>query len=560
MTSKRPGIRSITLVLGCMGLLGAWMTLFSPRFGSPSKRRLEAEARWPGELRLVSLRQDGPSLEGGVGWINSGPISLADLRGKIVFLDFWTYCCINCHHILPTLAKLEAKYKNELVVIGVHSAKFDAERDTENIRRKVAEYRIKHPVVNDANMIIWNRFGVRSWPTLVAIDPDGEYLGSASGEVPFEELDRIVGELVIRYKDRLNRKPLEFPMEPPPGDPGPLLFPGKVLADPSGNRLFISDTGHNRIVQTDLDGGHPVVIGDGQEGLADGDFATARFNRPQGMCLVGETLYVADTENHAIRGVDLKARRVSTVSGTGSQSLRSPLVRYSGPARSSALSSPWDLIQLPGSPSIYIAMAGPHQIWKYDPTDETIGVWAGSGHENIQDGDLVTARFAQPSGLATDGDNLFVADSEVSGVRIIRDVKSGEPMVGRIVGEGLFDFGDQDGVGPEVRLQHCLGLAYASGKLYIADTYNNKIKVCDPTTKEVKTLAGTGAAGDSDDPPSFYQPGGLSVAGNRLYVADTNNHKIRVIDLETGKVSTLKTPGLAAPGSDAVPEPPASGP
>ena len=212
------------------------------------------------QVRLVSLEQGGgPSLSGGTGWINSGPIDLAELRGKIVLLDFWTFCCINCHHVLPDLAKLEEKYKNELVVIGVHTAKFDAERDTENVRRKVREYRIKHPVVNDANQVIWNRFGVSSWPTLVLLDTNGEYLGSLSGEGHYEQLDRIIGKLVDKHKARreLNLTPLKFTPEMERPSNGPLLFPGKVLADSNSKRLYISDTGHNRIIQTDLEGATP---------------------------------------------------------------------------------------------------------------------------------------------------------------------------------------------------------------------------------------------------------------------------------------------------------------
>jgi len=243
---------------------------------------------------------------------------------------------------------------------------------------------------------------------------------------------------------------------------------------------------------------------------------------------------------------------VRTISGTGFQAPRSPLDRYVGAARTSALSSPWDIIQVPGSPAFYIAMAGPHEIWKLNLKTGKIGVWAGSGSENIEDGDLDTAKFAQPSGLATDGRNLFVADSEVSGVRVITGINTDHPEVGRIVGQGLFKFGDIDGTGADVRLQHCLGLAYGGGKLFIADTYNNKIKVCDPSTLAVKTFAGDGKPGSEDDSPRFYQPGGLSVAGDSLYVADTNNHKIRVIDINSGAVRTLEIAGLNAPRSEKV--------
>jgi thiol-disulfide isomerase/thioredoxin len=508
-------------------------------------------------VRLVSYNQtSAPSLRGGVDWINSGPISLSELKGKIVLLDFWTFCCINCHHILPDLAKLEEKYKDELVVIGVHTAKFAAERDTENIRRKVREYRIKHPVVNDANQTIWNRFGVNSWPTLVLIDAKGAYQGSLSGEGHFDEVDKAIGQLVEAQKARgeLNLTPLKFTAEMERPSTGALLFPGKVLADAAGKRLFIADTGHNRIVQTSLDGSDPVAIGSGEEGFDDGGYQRVTFNRPQGMCLDGELLYVADTENHAIRAVDLKERKVNTLAGIGSQARSVPRPGASGPTKTTPLCSPWDIIQLKDDKALYLAMAGTHQIWKLDPASETVSVYAGSGVENIRDGPASAANFAQPSGLATDGENLFVADSEVSGVRVITGTHDREPLVRTVVGQGLFEFGDRDGRGASVRLQHCLGLAYAGEHLYIADSYNNRIKTCEPRNRYVKAFVGAHTAGDSDDPPHFYEPGGVSATTDQLFVADTNNHKVKVVDLKSQKVKTLALEGLSAP--NLAPRPP----
>jgi thiol-disulfide isomerase/thioredoxin len=553
MIFPRPSSRTVWFLAG-LAILGS-LAFFLPRLGRPPVSVGPAQVGGRGlgtnpDVKLVSLNQaEVPSLSGGVGWINSGPISLAELRGKIVLLDFWTFCCINCHHVLPDLARLEQKYPNELVVIGVHTAKFAAEQDTENIRRKVGEYRIKHPVVNDARMVIWRRFGVQSWPTLALIDANGQFVGMVSGEGNYDQLDRVIGKLVALHKERgeLNLAPLKFSPEMERPSSGPLLYPGKVFADAEGQRLFIADTGHNRIVQARLDGSHAVAIGDGEEGFEDGAFEKARFNRPQGMYLDGDTLYVADTENHAIRSVDLQARQVATVAGTGSQMRRMVAIPFSGPARTTALSSPWDVIRIPGDKALYIAMAGPHQIWKLDLAAETVGVFAGSGYENILDGPAEEARFAQPSGLATDGQNLYVADSEVSGVRMITGVQGREPMVRTIVGEGLFEFGDHDGKGAAVRLQHCLGVAYGNGHLYIADTYNNKIKACVPRTHSVHTLVGAHKAGDGDNPPHFYQPGGVSVAGPELYVADTNNHKIRVVDLKSHAVKTVELAGISAP-------------
>ncbi|RUL88094.1 thioredoxin-like domain-containing protein [Tautonia sociabilis] len=493
----------------------------------------------------IGAKQD--LFEGAVAWLNSAqPIRSQDLIGKIVLLDFWTYCCINCHHVIPDLEKLERKYANELVVIGVHSPKFEAERDTENIRKKVREYGIKHPVINDAEMTIWRRFGVRSWPTLAIIDARGNFRGSVAGEGHFERLDEFIGTLVAEHREKgeLDETPFVVYAESDRPSDGPLLFPGKVLADPAGDRLFISDTGHHRIVVTNLNGEGQFIIGTGQRGLTDGSFTEAQFNRPQGTCLIGDALYVADTENHAIRKVDLSSRTVATIAGNGTQSYR-----RNGTFRGTAegLNSPWDLIQVPGLAQLIVAMAGPHQLWRFDLNSGIIGPWAGSGREDIIDGTYENAAFAQPSGLATDGTFVYVADSEVSGIRRVSLSGKQTPQVDTVVGMGLFEFGDIDGTGDEVRLQHCLGLAFGDGLLYIADTYNNKVKVCDPKARMVRTLVGTGEAGSSDTAPSFYQPGGVSLAGKTLYIADSNNHLIRACDLESKQVRTVSLTGISPP-------------
>ena len=493
----------------------------------------------------VSLRFEDNTdpLEGGIAWINTGgPIKLKDLKGKIVLLDFWTFCCINCHHILPDLAKLEEKYKNELVVIGVHTPKFTAEHNNANVRQKVREYGIKHPVVNDAEQNIWNTFGVNSWPTLVLIDTQGRPLGKVSGEGHYDVLDKAIGRAIEQAKaaKTLDETPVKFFPENEKPDNTPLLYPGKIVADASAQRLFVADTGHNRLVMAHLDGDSPITIGNGKHGLVDGSFDKAEFNHPQGMTLIGDILYVADTENHAIRAVNLKKKLVSTVIGNGKQG-------RGASGRDVALNSPWDLTHVATIPRmLFIAMAGPHQIWTLDLETKRAEPFAGNGRENIVDGPLSEASFAQPSGITTDGNHLFVADSEVSALRQIS--LGGEMnLVKTIVGSGLFDYGDDDGIGSKVRLQHCLGVTFGGGKLYVADTYNNKIKVSDPRTREVKTLAGDGRPGLKDAPAEFYQPGGVSLAGKVLYVADTNNHAIRRIDLTTKAVSILNFPDLTPP-------------
>ncbi len=474
-----------------------------------------------------------PPLDGGVAWLNTaGPIKIGDLKGKVVVLDFWTFCCINCIHTLPDLAKLEKKYEKELVVIGVHSAKFDAEKDTDNIRKAILRYQIIHPVVNDAERKIWDAYGINSWPSLVVIDPDGNYVGEANGEGNYDLLDKVIGKLAAdaAAKGTLNVKPLRFDTARFRDQPTPLAFPGKVLADAASNRLFIADSTHHRIVVTDLAGNKIAIAGTGQPGLANGPFASAQFDDPQGLALDGETLYVADRRNHSIRALDLKAGTVRTAAGIGRQ------VRENrdsgGPAVQTGLNSPWALLRI--GRTIYIAMAGHHQIWTFDLDKNQVQPYAGDGRENIRDGTLGQAEFAQPSGLATDGTWLYVADSEVSAIRQVG--LNGNGDVKTLVGRGLFVFGDQDGIGDAARLQHALGIAFAGGKLYVADTYNSKLKVLDPRTRDCRTFLG----GDG----MFNEPAGLSVANGKLYVADTNAHRIRVVDLATKAVSTLALKGV----------------
>lgn len=492
-------------------------------------------------------RVRAPELTGGRGWLNTDkPLSLAALKGKVVLLDFWTYGCINCIHIIPDLKKLEAKYPNNLVVIGVHSAKFDNEKDTDNIRRIILRYEIEHPVVNDAEFAIWNSYSVKAWPTQYLIDPAGYVLGFVRGEGNYESLDETIGKTIEDFRKRgeLNEEPLSLVLERAKVGDLPLAFPGKVLADEKGGRLFIADSNHNRIVITKLDGTLIEAIGTGARGAEDGAFERVSFYRPQGLALDGDSLYVADTENHLVRRVDLKSRKVETVAGTGKQ-----MEDYNrrGPALSIALNSPWDL-QLAGR-TLYIAMAGPHQIWKLDLATQEVSTFAGSGREERTDGELTKAGFAQPSGLATDGRLLYVADSESNIIRAI-DLTPQNGKVRTLVGGDLFDFGDKDGSGDAVRLQHPLGLALLDGKVLIADTYNHKIKQLDPQARSVKTLFGSGKAGQVDGPAaSFYEPGGISVAAGKLYVADTNNHAIRVVDLKSREVATLRIKGLEPPAS-----------
>lgn len=516
------------------------------------------EAMWPQgqsnpsqDRNIVQVKKNpffegevnAPDFPGGLEWLNTDRrLSLRELRGKVVLLDFWTYCCINCMHIIPDLKKLEAKYANQLVVIGVHSAKFTTEKGTDNIRQAILRYEIEHPVINDKDFDVWQSYAARAWPTLVLINPKGKVIGSHSGEGIYEMFDQVIGQTVdyFRAQGAMNEEPVRFRLEKESAPPSLLNFPGKVLADEKSGRLFISDSNHNRIIVTSLDGAVQEVIGDGEIGARDGSFAEAEFNHPQGVALDGDILYICDTENHLIRRADLKTRTVETLVGTGQQARR---FNETGIGTGVALNSPWDALVHEGR--LYVAMAGPHQLWVVDLKTREARPYAGSGRENHTDGPLDQAALAQPSGLTTDGKSIFFADSEVSSIRAAA-LPPGN-VVSTIVGQGLFDFGDIDGVGDSVRLQHPLGVTYTAGRLYVADTYNHKIKELQIRQRESRTYAGTRERGVRDGDrrqARFNEPGGISSTAKELFVADTNNHLIRRIDLASGAVSTLELKGL----------------
>ena len=445
-------------------------------------------------------------------------------------------------HVLPQLRRLEESFHRELVVVGVHSPKYRAERELANLRQAVLRLEIQHPVVSDPNMILWSEYAVRAWPTLMLVDPAGKLIGRHEGEFRFEEFQPLVAAIVSESDARgmLDRRP--FPLRPEHPPDSPLLFPGKVLADAASGRLFVADSGHDRVVVATLDGQVRQIVG-GRKGFRDGASHEAAFHKPQGMALDGDLLYVADTWNHAIRCIDLTTGRVATVAGTGEQMLRVK----EGPARSTPLNSPWALAIHRGV--LYVAMAGSHQIWAFDPSSGEMARYAGTGREALVDGTLARSTFAQPSGLTTDGQRLYVADTESNAIRAV-DLPNGRGQVRTLVGLGLFDFGDADGTGDQVRLQHPTGICFdaSTGTLLVADSYNSKIKRLDPHATRTVTLLGSGLPGLLDGAGSsaaLWEPTGLSMIPGRLYVADANNHAVRVVELDTLRVSTLEFPGLS---------------
>lgn len=474
----------------------------------------------------------------GLPWLNTDrPLTLQELRGHVIILDFWTYGCVNCLHVIPELRRIEREYADRpVVVIGVHSGKFAAERDPQRIRAAMRRYQVDHPVVVDSEFAIWKSYHVRAWPTLVVIDAAGKVVGAMSGEPRAGFLGKVVGSLLAEAERAgtlaSERVAITRPELP---ETGPLSYPGKVAVASDG-RIAIADSNHHRIVLVDGQGHMLATIGSGIAGSADGDFADAAFQRPHGLVFdhTGKKLYVADTENHQLRLIDLAARTVTTIAGTGEKGTSAA----GGLATEVPLRSPWDLAF--AGDALYVAMAGTHQIWRYHLGTRRIEPFAGTGRESIIDGPVIAAAFSQPSGLSMLGRTIYVADSEVSGVRAI-DLDTG--MVRTLAGTGLFDFGDTDGVGDDIRLQHALGVTAVGDQVYVADTYNHKIKRLDPRTRRIETIGG----GDRAD---LHEPGGLVDLGDgRLLIADTNNHRLRTLDIATGTLADFPLSGVRPPAA-----------
>lgn len=430
----------------------------------------------------------------GRGWLNTdGPLRLHDLRGRFVLLDFWTFCCVNCLHVIDELRPLQEEYAEELVVVGVHSPKFEHEADPDALRAAVARYDVDHPVLDDPELLTWRAYAARAWPTLVLVDPEGYVVAQYAGEGHAHAIAAVVADLLPGYRERGTLKPAGSPYVAPADEGGDLRFPAAAVLLPDGH-LLVADAGHDEVVE--LDGARVVRRIGG-------------FREPNGLCLlppvlaegVGYDVVVADTVGHRLAGLSLATGEVRTLVGDGRQWM---------PGDTTArLSSPWDVAWW--RDRVWVAMAGTHQLWTFDPTTAAVEIAAGTGHEGLVDGPLGEAWFAQPSGLAPDGDRLWVADSETSALRWVEGAG-----VTTAVGEGLFDFGFRDGDRSEARLQHPLGVAVAAdGAVLVADTYNGAVRRFDPATGRLTTVA-----------IGLAEPSGLVVDGERLLVVESAAHRI----------------------------------
>lgn len=481
----------------------------------------------------------------GRGWLNTGgkPITLADLRGRITLLDFWTFCCINCLHVLDELRPLEAEFSDVLVTIGVHSPKFVHEADPDALVAAVERYEVHHPVLDDPELTTWQQYAVKAWPTLVLIDPEGYVVHVAAGEGHAEALRRVITELIAEHEAKGTLHRGDGPYVPPQPKATELRFPAKVVVSPQ-NTLLVTDSAHHSIVELAEDGETVLRrIGSGQRGSDDGDATGASFSEPAGIAVlpteiaaeVGYDVVVADTVNHLLRGVNLTTGQVTTVAGTGEQWRDG---ETDGPALKTDLTSPWDVAWWAPAGGVVIALAGNHTIGLFDPIKGTVERFAGTTVEGLKDGPAAEAFFAQTSGLAADGDKLWLADSETSALRWIEPSQGGFE-VHTAIGKGLFDFGHRDGDADQALLQHPLGVAVLpDGSVAVCDTYNSAIRRYQPSTGEVSTLA-----------TDVAEPSGAAVLDGELVVVASAAHRLErpvppglAAELIAGEAHQVKRP------------------
>lgn len=524
------GLRPLATGLLAMTLL-AYLVLI-PEFGRAQQEQFS----------------DAPEFPPGLPWLNvSKPLDLPKLRGKIVVLDFWTYGCINCLHVADELRELEEKYGNALAVIGVHSPKFDNERDLDTLKHNIKRYGLRHPVVQDEDFHLMEAYGARAWPTLSVIDPRGKYVARIVGEDVKDRLGRIIDYLLARDRDVIDESPLPLAILEHQSNAAGLAGPGKVAI--GYGIVAVSDTLNHRVLISTPEGQVTALFG-GTPGFQDGDASSARFRSPQGLAIGRGKLFVADAGNHAVRVIDLEDGQVDTLAGTGrvGYRLRDTL---EGTGLAMDLRSPWALA-LDGK-DLYVAMAGSHQIWMLDLESGNFARFAGSGREGIDDGPLHEATFSQPSGLALVGRRLYVVDPEASAVR---EINLDKRRVKTLVGTGLFDFGDRDGDFKQAQFQHPGGIAALdSTRLLIADSYNHKLRLIHLAERRVDSVKNAVTMGSENDALPLNEPGGIAASGDLVLIADTNNDRLLSYDLEKRewKPWPLDWPQAYRPGLEAAP-------
>lgn len=461
-----------------------------------------------------------PELSSTLNWVNSPPVRIGDCRGSAVALVFWSAGSPYCHNVLERLRHIHARFPSKLRVLAIHTPKFDAERDADAVRRAASRLRVEFPVVHDPDFVAWQHYGIQAWPTVVVIDGNGKVRESLAGDGGG---DRLLATIEAAANECEAEPPEGFPKTNSPTGDGVLSFPsGLAMSD---TRLYIADGGHHRILECTHEGRVVRVFGSGHPDLVDGAHDEAAFHRPQGLAIIGNQLYIADTGNHALRRLGLHDGHATTLVGNGSSG--EPREGRVGEPRTAALDAPWAVAG--DQDRLFIAMAGRNQIWEYALGAPALRCFAGSGQLGVQDGAAGAARFAHPAALCLLQKTLYVADAGGSAVRSV-NIDSGK--VQTLVGQGLYEFGDKDGKRKAARLQHPLGLAIAGDppQLWIADSYNASIK---------RLKLGGGGLSHAETAQTLRRPTAMCFGADALWIADTDAHAVLRLDVASGHVRVL---------------------
>lgn len=463
-----------------------------------------------------------PELNENLHWLNSDAQTIAGQRGRILALVFWNASSGYSQNLIDELARIKAKYPLGLAVLGIHIPKFDKEADDRVIMKAVNRQRINFPVANDRNWITWQHFGITRWPSVALIDGAGAVREIVAGDDQIELLEKMIGELINESATSHSMKEHAFRANNPE-ERSVLSFPSGITVTDS--HLYIADTGNNRILECTHQGRILREFGNGHPDLNDGPANDAAFNSPRGLCLVRETLYIADTGNHALRRINLIGGDVATVLGTGRPG--QPREGVSKHSSENSLNMPWGLSG--SNDKLYIAMAGCNQIWEYELGNARLRFIAGTGDLGIADGPGKNALFAQPADVALVQQSLYVVDSATSAVRAIQLQQN---TVQTLVGQGLYEFGDQDGERRDARLQfpQAIALDPNSPVLWIADTYNGSLR---------KLRLGGGGMSTQQLPQSLNEPAALAVGAGSLWIADAGAHEILRYDFASELLSRL---------------------
>jgi thiol-disulfide isomerase/thioredoxin len=473
---------------------------------------------------MASTPRRAPEFPAGLVWFNvDNPVSLTELLGRVILLNFFAFSSVACRQLLTDLAYLGNRYRKDLVILGIHSPRYPGEAGVVHVRQSIDKHRVTYPVAHDPELKLWHTYGMKNRPTQVLIDRDGYLVGALTGEGKRDRLEQVIHYQCgkrSRIPPRVTRLPQARRV---PAAHGTLYFPGRLVA--AGSKLFIADSGHNRILVMSRSGVIQRQYGSDSEGFLDGNGESAAFNNPQGMVLVDNFLYVADAGNHAVRRINVRTDDVDTIAGNGKPGSVAP--RTPAAPDACSLNTPMDLAMKDGA--LYIAMAGVHQIWRLSLVTNTLEVFSGNGVPGLIDGPPGKAAFAQPSGLAIIGQQLFVVDADAGAIRAV-DVVTGAATT--LVGDSLFGFGNRDGAGRAALLQYPQDIKADPQRrmLWVADTYNNKIRRVGLDTRYVSSPAVD---------RGLNEPGGLAFQADTLYIANTNAHEILCINPDDGHATTL---------------------